>query len=287
MCERAIRSGRHVLVEKPMAENAVRAKELFDSAAQANVVLTVYHNRRFDGDFMALRRLLQSGRLGRVLEFESRYEVFRTVDPVAWREQAGTGGILTNLGPHLVDQAIVLFGAPRWVYARTMRVRNGSRIPDYFRLELGYPDTAVVLGASYQALERMPRFVVRGTDGSWTKWGFDGQEAVLKASAGVGDVSAGGREYSVLSRTSGAAGVHDRSGAGPERVESDVAAGDYGFYYRKLYEAIRDGASPPVIPEEALLTASILDAAAESAATGRRVELHRRARAMTPRPNSD
>jgi len=273
MCERAVLAGKHVVVEKPIAETATRASELFSLAGRHGVVLTVYHNRRFDGDFMALRRLLESGRLGRVLEFESRFEVFRPVNPAAWREQAGTGGILTNLGPHLVDQAIVLFGAPEWVHATATRLRVGSRIPDYLRLELGYPDTAVVLGASYQALDRMPRFVVRGADGSWTKWGYDSQEAVLKAAAGAGGVSAGDREYAVLVRSQGNKNAGTGPGAAGERTESDITAGDYRLFYDGLYSALRDGAPPRVTREEVLLTSAILDAASRSATTGRRVTL--------------
>jgi scyllo-inositol 2-dehydrogenase (NADP+) len=182
MAEQALRAGRHVLVEKPFAVSSAEADSLIQTARAVGRVLSVFQNRRFDGDFLTLRQLIESGRLGEIIDFEARFERYSPVRPERWKERDEPGaGILHDLGSHLIDQALVLFGLPERVRADLRRQRPGSAVDDYFAVELDYGRLRARLQAGMLVRRPGPHFAVHGTRGSFVKYGLDPQEAALRA----------------------------------------------------------------------------------------------------------
>jgi predicted dehydrogenase len=184
----ALLAGKHVVVDKPCTVTLAETEDLLALAAQQNRLLTVYQNRRYDGDFLLLQQVLASGQLGRITHFESHFDRFRSVIPGRWREQDIPGSDLwMDLGAHLVDQALQLFGVPDDLLLDVARQREGTQTNDYFHAQLRYPRThpglRVVLHASSCVAASGPRFVLHGTGGSFTKFGLDTQEDTLKAGA--------------------------------------------------------------------------------------------------------
>ena len=162
----ALRAGRHVVVDKPFTLTTAEADELIELAAAADRRLSVFHNRRWDGDFLTVRRGVEDGVLGEVTTFVSRYDRFRPVPKGSWKEAAGPGsGLLWDLGPHLIDQALVLFGPPRTVWADLGVQRPGVEAVDYLHLALGYGRLRVVLHAGMLVRDPGPRFEVHGNRG--------------------------------------------------------------------------------------------------------------------------
>lgn len=182
LAQQCLEAGRDVVIDKPFATTYAEAKELVDLAAKNRRLLSVYHNRRFDGDFLTLRQLLTQGEVGRPVLCESRFDRFRPqLRPHAWRERAEPGsGVLFDLGPHLIDQALVLFGIPEGVAADIRIERDRAATDDAFDIMLFYPHMRVVLRAGMLVSEPTPRFVLQGTEGSYVKFGLDPQEDALK-----------------------------------------------------------------------------------------------------------
>jgi predicted dehydrogenase len=183
LARQALEAGRHVVVEKPFTGRIGEAQDLAALAVQKGRLLAVFHNRRWDGDFLTVLQLLARGALGRLVECEMRWDRFRPeVAPESWKENAaGESGTLNNLGSHLVDQALVLFGWPQGVTARLSALRDGAEVDDWIDVRLHYPRLEVALKASYVARAAGPRFVLHGTEGSFVKHGVDPQEAALAA----------------------------------------------------------------------------------------------------------
>ncbi|HEY9025090.1 MAG TPA: oxidoreductase, partial [Burkholderiaceae bacterium] len=178
----ALRAGRHVVVDKPFTVALADARELAALARERGRLLSVFHNRRFDGDFLTIRRLLANGALGRVVQMDSRHDRWRPEVRQRWRESAGPGaGLWFDLGPHLVDQALQLFGAPRAIALERALVRDGALADDWFHATLRYDRLQVHLHASMLAAASAPRFTLHGTGGSFVKLGLDPQEDALKA----------------------------------------------------------------------------------------------------------
>jgi predicted dehydrogenase len=144
-------------------------------------VLTVFQNRRWDGDFLSVQKLLREGLLGRLVDYEANWDRYRNfIQQGTWKERTDSGtGLLQNLGPHLIDQALVLFGLPEAVTAHLRVVRTGGSVTDWFHIRLHYPSVGVALSSSYLAREPSPRFVLHGTLGSFVKHGIDPQEQAL------------------------------------------------------------------------------------------------------------
>lgn len=262
LAEAALRAGKHVVVDKPFALDAAQAERLLALAHQAGRVLTIFQNRRWDGDFRTLQQVIASGRVGRPVQLDSHFDRFRPRVPDRWRDRPGPGsGIWYDLGPHLIDQALLLFGMPDAITADLAALRDGATSEDYAHAVLHYDRLRVVLHATALAAAEPPRFVLHGAEGSFTIRGFDPQEDALKAGAMPGDTGWG-------------AGAPDGvlvTAAGEERVAR--LPGDYRLFYNGLLTAIRDGAPPPVTPEQALGVMRILDAGRESSATGTRLRL--------------
>ena len=178
----ALRAGRHVIVDKPFTVHLADARELVALARERGRLLSVFHNRRFDGDFLTLKRLLAEGALGRVVDVESRHDRWRPEVRPRWRESAGPGaGLWFDLGPHLVDQALQLFGPPRTIALERALVRDGALADDWFHASLRYDRLHVHLRASMLASAGAPRWTLHGTRGSFVKDGLDAQEDALKA----------------------------------------------------------------------------------------------------------
>ncbi|MEM9987771.1 MAG: Gfo/Idh/MocA family oxidoreductase, partial [Bacteroidota bacterium] len=185
---KALEAGKHVVVEKAFTPSVSEANALIELARTKQRQLTVYHNRRWDSDFLTISELLRQDLLGQILEYEATYYRFRP-EPQAtsWKEQQAPGiSILYNLGSHLIDQALQLFGRPDWVFADLRKQRKASAVFDQFDLMLLYPDKKALLRAGYLVAQAHPRYRIRGKFGSLVKHGLDPQEAQLKAGKSPG-----------------------------------------------------------------------------------------------------
>lgn len=262
---RVLAAGKHVVVEKPFVTRAEDAGPLIELAVKKGVVLSVYHNRRWDGDFLTIRSLVEEGSLGDVALFESHFDRYRPGIKEGWREEPLEGsGILYDLGSHLVDQALVLFGMPDAVWADVATQREASRVHDYFHLVLSWGACRAILHGGMLVPDPGPRFAVHGTTGSFTTWGLDPQEARLIA--GEPDPfgpPAPGRP----------ARLATGSGSGVDVVEMQVPSGRYPTYYEGVAAAIRGDGPNPVPASEARDVIRVIEAALRSSATGRRVDL--------------
>jgi len=183
IAKQCLLAGRHVVVDKPLCTTVAEAEELVRLGTETGRVLSAYQNRRYVGDFVTLQQLLGTGVLGRVALFESHFDRFRPeLRPGAWREQPQPGsGIWFDLGAHLFDQALVLFGIPQAISADIRIEREGAAVDDAFDVTLHYPQMRALLRASMLAIAPAPMFAVHGTAGSFVKHGLDPQEAALKA----------------------------------------------------------------------------------------------------------
>ena len=267
LTKRCLLAGRDVVVDKPFTPTYEEAAELVRLAEQHKRLLTVYQNRRFDGDFRTVRKIVASGALGRIVEYECSYERFRLeAQPNAWREREEPGaGVLFDLGPHVIDQALLLFGAPQTITARAFSQREWAKVDDAFDVTLEYPHLRAHLRGRIVAFVPGPHFVLHGTRGSFVKCGMDPQEEPLRK----GDCS-----------YNSAWGVEPEANwgtlsllEGNSRVDSKVKTetGDYPAYYAAVRDAVEKGAPPPVTPREALNTMRALILAHKSSREGRTV----------------
>ena len=182
LAKELLKAGKNVVVDKPMTLTSAEAAELIGLARKHKALLAPFHNRRWDSDFLTIQKLLHEGSLGRLVAFESRLDRWRPAPLTErmWKESAEAGGgKLLDLGPHLADQALVLFGKPEGVSAEVVREKDGPGVNDAFTIRLRYPGLAVTLGANSLSLPAPPRFYLRGTKGSYWKSGVDPQEAAL------------------------------------------------------------------------------------------------------------
>lgn len=179
-----LQAGKHVLVDKPMAGSLEEIQTLYDEAERQQKVLAVFQNRRFDSDFLTIKDIIQSGKLGKIVRVEVRYDRFKPeLNPKKWKEEVrSANGILYDLGAHIIDQMIDLFGEPERVMGRTYQERMGTTIDDAFDILASYSNgPSVLLHSSLLAKEPLPRYVIYGTNGSFLKYGIDVQEDHLKA----------------------------------------------------------------------------------------------------------
>jgi scyllo-inositol 2-dehydrogenase (NADP+) len=259
----AIAAGLPVVVEKPLAPSAAEARAVADRAADAGVMLTVFHNRRWDSEFLTLRRLLDDGALGQVMRFESRFERWRPVaDPAGWREQPGPGaGVLLDLGVHLVDQALALFGPAASVYAEVEARRAGADDDVFLALEHG-GGVRSHLWAGVLSAAPGPRLRVLGRRAAFVARFLDGQEASLRAGTLPGSAGFGGEPEARW----GTLHHGDDPGRPPRPVASE--RGDWPRFYRAVVAALRGDGPPPVPAHDAVSVLEVLDAARRSARHG-------------------
>lgn len=262
----ALRAGRHVVVDKPFTTSLDEARRVVAAAEEARRIVSVFQNRRWDADFLALRTLVEDGTLGEMAELHSHFDRFRPQVPDRWRERAGPGaGLWFDLGPHLVDQALQLFGPPLSIQADIAMQREGAVVDDFFHVLLRYPRLRVVLHAGALVPASGLRFAAHGTLGSFTKRGLDAQEAMLKdglvpGSPGWGRDPAPGTLVRIV------------DGTPVESVVDDVS-GDYRAFYAAMRDAILGSGKAPVTTQQALDVMRLLEAGAASAVEGRAIGL--------------
>ena len=259
----ALAAGKHVVVDKPFALDVAQAQAVIEAAERARRVLSVFHNRRWDADFLTLRGLLEAGTLGTVAELHSHFDRFRPDVPDRWRDREGPGaGLWYDLGPHLADQALQLFGPPLAVYADLAAQRDGASTTDYFHVQLRYAHARVHLHAGSLVPGHGLRLAVHGSAGSWIKHGLDPQEDALRGGAlpGTPDWGVDPRPGTLL-----AVQADGRIG----EASTPAARGDYPAYYAGMRDAIVHAGPPPVEPRDALATMRLIEAGIASAAQRR------------------
>jgi len=254
----ALESGKHVVVEKPFVHEISEGETLINLALKKNKILTVFQSRRWEGDFLTIRKIIENQFLGRVVTYEAHFDRFRNFIRDSWKEKAGFSSTLYNLGPHLIDQVLCLFGTPDAVYADLRKQRTGSQVNDLFDLNLYYPEIKVTLKSSYLVREPGPRFMIHGTEGSYVKYGIDPQEDALTIGR-FPDEPEWGREpesqWGVMNTNLN--GIHFR---GP----IETVPGCYQEFYNLLYDTLVHGKTLAVKPEESLNGIRIIKAAYDS-----------------------
>src|SRR5215467_5144064 len=256
-----LEAGRDVVVDKPFTTTLEEAKSLVGFAKQRGRLITVYQNRRYDGDFQAIRRLVAEGTLGRIVRFETNYDRFRPqLKPGAWRETTRAGsGILFDIAPHLIDHALVLFGLPEAVTADVRIEREGAVADDAFDIMLHYPrGMRAVLRSSLLAAAQRPRFVLLGKQGSFVKQTVDPQENNLRH----GNIPASGPWGVEPEENWGVLTVPDGGKFVQRRIPS--ANCDFRDYYANVRDVLLGNAEPAVTPEWALNVMRLLELARES-----------------------
>ena len=260
MARLAVQAGLPVVVDKPLAATSAEGRALVDEARRSQVPLTVFQNRRWDGDFLTVRRLIDEGVLGTVLRFESRFDRWRPEIRDRWREQSApedAGGLLFDLGAHLVDQAVQLFGPVESVYAEIDHRRPGTAVDDDDFVALAHANgTRSHLWMSVLASQFGPRMRVLGDRAGYTKYGLDGQEAALGGGSRPGDDGWG----------EDPPGQWGTVGTEGDLREVRTEPGRYQDFYAGLVAALRDGAPLPVDPAESVAVLELLEAARSSAA---------------------
>ncbi len=266
MCRQALQAGKHVVVEKPFTVTADEARQLISLARKHQRILTVFQNRRWDGGFLTVRHILANQWLGRLVEYEANYDRYRNYVEQSWKEAPTPGnGIVYNLGSHLIDQALVLFGMPQAVTAEILAQRDGSTVDDNFHLLLHYASHRVVLKSGYLVREPEPRYVLHGTEGSFLKWNNDPQEEALKAGHSPLEMRWGTEPESDWGQLNTQInGLHYKG-----RVET--VAGNYRVFYENLYTVLTAQAELLVKPEESMHVIQIIEAAYQSYAEKRTV----------------
>lgn len=260
----ALAAGKHVVLDKPFTLTTDEGKELIKLAQQCDRQLSVFHNRRWDSDFLTLQKVLREGSLGRVTHFESHFDRYRPEVQTRWRESAALGGGLWfDLGSHLLDQALQLFGTPKTMWLDLAQQRDGAVADDWFHAVLGYDEMRVILHGSALVANSGPRMTVHGTSGSFTKFGLDTQENALKSGQQPGIPGWGNDPLSCKLSLKHKGAI----------IEQDIITtpGNYQAYYEGIRDAICLGSPNPVTAEQALLVMRLIELGIDSAQEGRKL----------------
>ena len=262
-----LEAGRNVVVDKPMSVASAEIAQLMELAAARDALLIPFHNRRWDSDFQTLYKLIRENSLGRLVHLQSNLDRWNPGSARrAWKDDpAQGGGILLDLGTHLADQALALFGKPEAVGAEVLRERSGEGSNDAFTLRLRYPAFSVTLAANWLSSLARPRYHLRGTNGNYWKWGLDPQEAALNQITRIGDTLWGTEPPANW----GTLSVDVRGGV----VTHPVAPipGDYRLFYAGVRDALLGKSHVPVSALAAWRVARLLEWAAESSAQRREI----------------
>ncbi|MCU1293377.1 MAG: oxidoreductase domain protein [Bryobacterales bacterium] len=256
----ALHAGKHVVVDKPFTVKLADARSLVELAEERGQLLSVFHNRRWDSEVLATKAIVQSGVLGEISHFETHIDRFRPQVRKRWRENAGPGaGLWFDLGPHLIDQAVQLFGLPETIDASFAVLRKGGETDDWAHVQLNYKSLRVILHTSLLVSGGQPRSVLHGTLGSWAKFGADVQERQLVAglrpgSPGFGEDPEPGILY---------------EGATGKQTRIPAPAANQANYYIGIREAMWGRQPNPVPPEQASAVMAMLDTSFQSGASGR------------------
>lgn len=272
LSKEALSAGKHVVVEKAFTTTSSEAEKLIDLAKDKGRVLSVFQNSRFHGDFLTIQEIINNNLLGKLVEMEIHYDRFRNfIRQSTWKEDPKTGaGNLYNLGSHIIDQVLVLFGMPDSLYGDIRIQRPGGQVDDNFEVIMNYNNLKVTLKSSYLVKEPGPRYILHGTEGSFVKYGTDPQEAFLQAGKspllpdyGVEPEEHWGKLNSQVGR------LHFQG-------KIETIRGSYLNYYDNIYNAIRKNEDLLVKPEQAKQTITIIEAAIKSNEEGRVVSLDRK-----------
>ncbi len=267
--KKALLAGKHVVVEKPFTVEVPEGEELIDLAKQQNKILSVYHNRRWDSDFKSVKKIVEMNCLGNIVEAEFHFDRFKEeLSPKQHKETPGPGaGVLYDLGSHLVDQALTLFGMPQAVFADIQIIRPVSQVDDYFELLLYYSNLRVRLRSTYLARETVPAFILHGSKGSFIKPRGDVQEAMLQK-----EVSPKTENWGIENENDWGLLHTQREG---KIIRSHIKSeqGSYMDFYNDLYAAIKNNTQAPVTGEDGLNVIKIIKAAFRSNEEKRVIQL--------------
>lgn len=264
---KAALAGKHVVLEKPFTITSTDAAALVELSGMTGRIISPFHNRRYVADFRTMQQIVQQNLLGDIHEFEGRFDRYRPdPKPAAWREEAKPGsGILYDLGPHLIDQALCLFGLPQTITADIRLQRPHAKVDDYFEIQLDYGFTKVTLKAGMLVREPGPRYLIHGTRGSFIKLGDDVQEALLKKGVlpAAPDWGAEPEEHYGLMHTE----------INGDVVKQNVRSlhGNFGLYYQHLFDTIHNGAPLREKPEHGFNTIKLIELAMKSSAEKRTI----------------
>jgi predicted dehydrogenase len=256
----ALQAGKHVLVEKPIAASVAEVKQLYDLARRVNKYLMVYQNRRWDSDFLSVKEVIESGRLGELIEVHFRFDRYKAMlSPKTFKEtkSMAPNGLVYDLGPHLIDQAISLFGRPLSFKKTTGKYREGSEVPDYFNYHLAYPNQLnVFLTSGLLIAEPLPSFVIHGTLGSYIKARVDVQEAQLDSGMAPTDPGYG-------TEPAGSEGKLVTIGLDNQKIIEYIPSdkGEYMHLFQAVYHMIRDHWLYPITEEHIAWQVELLEAA--------------------------
>lgn len=264
----ALLAGKHVIIEKPFTVTVAEADELLALAAAQNRLLIPFQNRRWDGDLLTIKKLIENNTLGDILIFESCFDRFRPdKERVDWKNEANPGvGNLYDLGPHLIDQALYLFGPPSWVWGDIRMHRPHGQNPDYFEIQLHYPETKVTLKAGVLSREVGPRFVVHGRKGSFVKYGLDVQEQNLKDGILPGDPFLGMDKEELFGL------LHTEIEGEVIRKYLPTEDGHYMAYFENVYRALLGEEELIVKREEGRMIIEVIEKAMLSSKEKRAIE---------------
>lgn len=256
----ALLAGKHVIIEKPFTVTVAEGEALIALAASQRRMISVYHNRRYDSDYRTIKKIVDEGWLGNMVEAEFHYDRFKEeLSPKLHKEVPGPGtGALYDLGSHLIDQALQLFGAPQALFADITIMRPVSKVDDYFELLLYYPSFRVRLKSSYQVREALPGYVLHGSKGSFIKPKTDVQEGMLQSGA-LPNVPGWGTEPE-----SERGLLHTEKDGEIIREHIPSLTGNYLDYYEGIYQSLRNNQPIPVTAEDGLNVIKIIEAAIES-----------------------
>jgi predicted dehydrogenase len=262
---KALEAGKHVVVEKPFTRTVKQGEALIALAEQKRLMLCVYQNRRWDADFLTVKSILEKGIIGRMVEFESIFARFRNyIQPDTWKEQ--TGGMTYNLGSHLIDQSLQLFGMPEAVFADIATLRTDGMVDDYFMIHLlrssANPEVRITLKAGYLMCEPEPRFLLHGTAGSYVKYGVDKQEALLKQGA-IPDTP----EWGIESESEWG-WLHTYKNGQSMREKYPSQRGHYTGFYESVYQCLRHHLPIETDARSVLPVIRVIEAAKESSRKG-------------------
>ncbi len=267
MAKKALEAGKHIIVEKPFTLHTREANEIIRLGEEKDLMVSVFQNRRWDGDFMTVQQIIAEGKLGRLVSFESHFDRFRNYVQDSWKEDKGVGaGTLYNLGSHMIDQALQLFGIPEVIFADVRAQRTGSEVDDSFDIMMQYTDVKCMVRGSYLVKEPGPRYILHGTHGSFLKWGLDPQEQDLKDGKEPGGPE-WGKEAENLHGL-----LHTEITGADNRERIPTLHGNYVAYYDNIYEHLRNNAELLVKPQQARNVVAIIEAAYRSAETRQAVK---------------
>lgn len=264
LAQKCLLAGKDVVVDKPLTATSAEARRLIELAESKGRLLIPFHNRRWDGDFLTVQQLIASDKLGRLVTFESHFDRYRPIPRAAtWKETSdAANGLLFDLGPHLVDQAFVLFGVPEAITADIRYDRDNSQIEDAFDITLHYPRMRAILRSTMIAATAAPRFMLHGTHGSYVKYGLDPQEPTLIAGTRSIDDTWLNEPESAWGTLRLAPDIHK-----PEQIVTATVptiCGDYRNYYANVRDALNGTAPLAVKPHDAYRTIRLLELARES-----------------------